>query len=256
MKRKFGLMGRGPRRALWPLLAAVAALSAACGPKAPPLTQMTPEELWLKGVDAYNARHWDKAIRFFGQYITVGGTDPRVHQARYYTGEAYFNDHQYVSAAGEFTRLAGDLGRTDLADDARFMACRAYEELSPDPQLDQEYTRAAIDHCQALINYFPDSSHADQAREIVANMQEKLAAKVYEGGEWYFHRRAYDSAVIYFDVVVKQYPQTEHAPKALARLIRIYDILDYQDEHDQAVQQLRSQYPDSPEARALGRTAA
>ncbi len=234
------------------LLALVATVGGACGPKAPPITQMTPEDLWLKGVDAYNAEHWDKAIQYFGRYTTVGGTDPRVHQARYYVGQAYFQDHQYVSAAGEFTRLAADLGRTDLADDARFMACRAYEELSPDPQLDQEYTRAAIDHCQALLSYFPDSSHADEARRIIAEMREKLATKLFEGGDWYYRRRAYDSAIIYFEAVAEQYPQTEHAPKALGRLAKIYEILEYSDERADVLQKLRTQYPESAEAKELG----
>jgi hypothetical protein len=86
-----------------------------------------------------------------------------VHQARFYAAEAHFNRREYLTAASRFSALAGDLGRAELAAQARFMACRSYEELAPGPQLDQEYTRAAIDHCQALVDYFPDSEHAEDA---------------------------------------------------------------------------------------------
>ena len=60
------------------------------------------------------------------------------------------SDQTVRQHAAAVYRKASLGGRAELADDARFMACRSYEELSPDPQLDQEYTRAAIDHCCSL----------------------------------------------------------------------------------------------------------
>ena len=216
---------------------------AGCGARQTPLSELSADELWVRGVEEYNDEDWSGAIRYFERYILVGGSDPRVHQARYYVGQAHFENGEYVTAAAEFSRLAGDLGRMDLADDARFMACQAYDELSPDPQLDQEYTRAAIDHCQALLEYFPDSEFADDAREIVDDMWNKLAEKLYEGGDWYLRRRAYDSAIIYYEDVVEQYPQTEYAPKALGRLIEIFDRLGYQEELEEARKRLKEQYP-------------
>jgi outer membrane protein assembly factor BamD len=226
-------------------------LSAGCGGKAPPLSEMQPDQLWLQGVAEYNDEDWDQAIRYFERYTLVGGTDPRVHQARYYIGEAHFEEGEYVTAAAEFARLASDLGRSDMADDARFMACRAYEELSPNPELDQEYTRAAIDHCSSLIEYFNDSDYAERARQIVDRMWSKLGEKVYDNGTWYLGRRAYDSAIIYFEDVVDSYPATEWAPKALVKLMQIYETLEYEEELEETRQRLLTEYPESAEARRL-----
>ena len=224
---------------------------AACGGRQVPLTELSADQLWARGVQEFNEEDWSEAIEYFDRYVLVGGSDPRVHQAQYYTADARFRNEEYVTAATEFTRLAGDLGRTDLADDARFMACRAYEELSPEPQLDQEYTRGAIQHCQALVDYFPDSEFADRAREIVERMWNRLAAKVYEGGEWYFDREAYDSAIIYFEDVVEQFPDTPYAPRALARLVEIYGILEYAEEREAARERLLREYPESESSRHL-----
>lgn len=149
---------------------ALALTAPACGARQVPLVQMTADELWLQGVESFNDEDWREAARFLERYVVVGGSDPRVYQARYYVGQARFELEEYVTAAAEFSRLAGDLGRTDLADEARFLACRSYAELSPAPQLDQEYTRAAIEHCQSLVDYFPDSEYADDARAIVDRM--------------------------------------------------------------------------------------
>jgi outer membrane protein assembly factor BamD len=233
------------------VLAAAALAIAACGPKTPPLSELTAEDLWLRGIEEYNDEDWSEAIRYFDRYVLVGGTDPRVNQARYYVGQAHFEREEYVTAAAEFARLGADLGRSDLADDARFMACRAYEELSPDPDLDQEYTRAAIDHCQALIDYFPTSEFRDQAVEIVDAMWSKLARKVYETGDWYRRRRAYDSAIIYYEDVVQRYPATEWAPRSLLRLVEIYEVLEWDEEREETRQRLLDQYPQSAEAREV-----
>lgn len=234
-------------------LALVAVVLSACGGRDIPLTQIAPADLWERGVEHFNERRWDDAIRHFDQYILVGGTDPRVHQARFYAAEAHFNKREYVTAGSRFSALAGDLGRADLGAQARFMACRSYKELSPRPQLDQEYTRAAVDHCQAFVDYFPDHEHTEAATEIVNEMWERLAAKTYEGGDWYHRRRAYDSALIYFEDVVRLYPRTSYAPRALRRMIEIYERLEYDTELEETRQRLLRAYPDSPEARALAR---
>lgn len=232
-------------------LALAAVVLSACGAREVPLTQVAPEDLWTRGVEHFNDRRWDDAIRHFDQYTLVGGTDPRVHQARFYAAEAHFNKREYVTAGSRFSALAGDLGRVDLAAQARFMACRSYNELSPRPQLDQEYTRAAIDHCQAYVDYFPDHEHAERATEIVSNMWHRLAAKAFESGEWYQRRRAFDSALIYFEDLVRLYPRTSYAPQALRRMIEIYEALEYDEEIEETRQRLLRAYPDSPEARAV-----
>jgi outer membrane protein assembly factor BamD len=224
---------------------------AACGPKQTPLSQLTPEDLWLRGIAAYNEEDWTDAVRYFDRYAVVAGADPRVYQARMYSAQAHFNRHEYVTAATEFSRLSGDLGRTALADDARFMTCRSYEELSPDPQLDQEYTQSALEHCQALVDTFPDSEFRDRAEEIVAEMWGKLGEKAFETADWYQGRRAYDSAIIYYDDVVDRYPHTRWAPRALSRLVQIYGILQWDTEQQETRNRLLNDYPDSPEAQSL-----
>jgi outer membrane protein assembly factor BamD len=227
-------------------------LLAGCGSRQASLAELGAEELWIRGVEEFADEDWGEAIRYLDRYTLVGGSDPRVYQARYYVAQAHFNEGEYVTAATEASRLAGDLGRLDLADDARFLACDSYRELSPRPQLDQEYTRAALEHCAALVDYFPDSEFADPATEIVNAMWSKLAEKVFEAGDWYQRRRAYDSAIIYFEEVADAYPNTVWAPRALGRMIEVYGILEYEEDQAEARQRLLQSYPDSDAAREHG----
>jgi outer membrane protein assembly factor BamD len=232
---------------LWLLLAGMAA----CGTKRPPLSELSAEVLWTRGFEAYEQEEWEEAIRYLDRFVLAGGSDPRVDQARYYAADAHFNRDEYVTAAADFARLASDVGRAELGDDARFMTCRAYQELSPRPQLDQEYTRAAIEHCQSLLDLFPESEFREEAEGVVEQMWGKLAAKAYETGEWYRGRQAYDSAILYYEDVVRTYPQTRWAPQALARMVDVFGILEWEEEQVEARERLLAEYPESPEARAL-----
>jgi outer membrane protein assembly factor BamD (BamD/ComL family) len=82
-------------------------------------------------------------------------------------------------------------------------------------------------------------------------MWHRLAAKTFQGGDWYQRRRAYDSALIYYEDVVRLYPRTSYAPRALRRMMEVYDALDYDEEMEETRARLLRLYPESPEARAL-----
>lgn len=80
----------------------------------------------------------------------------------------------------------------------------------------------------------------------------KLAHKVYLSGEWYYGRRAYDSALIYFEDVVENYPGTEWAPKVLLKQYEIYGILEYDEERTEIRERLLREYPESEAAGMVG----
>jgi outer membrane protein assembly factor BamD len=231
------------------LMAVVAA--AGCGARQAPLVNLTPEQLFERGQAELNDRDWTDAIAAFDQFIIQYATHPRVQEARFRLGEAYFGKKEYITAGNEFNRLATDYPAGPYADDARFKVCESYYRLSPKAQLDQQYTRSAFDHCQSLVAYFPSSEFAPRAQEMMNDLRQKMAEKEFQAGEFYFKRNAYDSAIIYYDVTVRDYADTPQAPRALGRLIEIYNELGYEEEEEATRQRLIKDYPNSPEARAL-----
>ena len=79
----------------------------------------------------------------------------------------------------------------------------------------------------------------------------ELARKIYGTGDCYFGRRAYHSALIYFENVVENYPGTEWAPKALLKQYEIYGILEYDEERAEVRERLLREYPDSEAAEVM-----
>ena len=82
-------------------------------------------------------------------------------------------------------------------------------------------------------------------------MRLKLAEKDYEIGEYYYRRKFWDSAVMYWDKVEKDFPDTIWAPRALAGIMRAYDKIGYQDLVQETRQRILDKYPNSPEAREV-----
>jgi outer membrane protein assembly factor BamD len=226
-------------------------LFSACASSGPAVTGMDADELFLYGLEQLQERDWSEAIRAFERFTFAFSAHPRAPEARYRLGEAYMGRREYVTAAMEFNRLAAEYPAGPWADDARFQVCVAYYRLSPPPQLDQEYTVSAISHCESLLTFYSDSEHAPRAREIIAEMQAKLAEKDYNTAEQYLRRRVYDSANIYYHHVADAYPATPWAPRALLRLVETYGRLGYQQEAQAARDRLLREFPDSPEARQV-----
>lgn len=233
------------------LLLLGAALWAGCASGGAGAGQLAAEALFERGLKEYQARDWTDAIRLLERLTLEYPTHPRLQEARFYLADSYFHKKEYVTAATEFVRVATDFPTGAYADDARFKVCDAYRLLSPDVQRDQQYTRAAIEHCRSLVAYFPSSEYVPRAQEIIRGMEEKLAEKVLIGGEFYYRRRAYDSAIIYFEDLVRQYPRAAAAPRALLRLVQAYRQIGYLDEAEAARQRLLKEYPGSAEAKQV-----
>ncbi len=229
------------------------ALGCAGGPK---LESLSPDALFARGLKEYQAHHWQSAIDAFERLALQYPTAPRIQEARFDLAQAYVGKKEYVTAAAEFSRLADDFPAGPYADDARFGVCRAYDRLSPDIALDQEYTRSAIEHCQSLILYYPTSEFADSAKNVIATLTNKLAQKVILGGNFYFKRHAYDSALIYYEDVLKEYPTTPTAPEALLHMVETYQELGYTEDAQAARERLLKEYPDSPSAKQIAEAPA
>ena len=215
------------------------------------LAQLPPDQLLERANTLLQERKWAEAITAYESFTLQYATHPRAQEARFRMAEAYFGKKEYITAGNEFARLAADYPAGPWADDARFRVCESYYKLSPKTQLDQQYTKSAYDHCQSLIAYFPQSEFVPRAQEMMTELRNKLADKELQAGEYYFKRNAFDSAIIYYEITLRDYANTPHSPRALSRLIEIYKILGYKEEEDAARQRLLKDYPDSPEARAI-----
>jgi outer membrane protein assembly factor BamD len=236
----------------------VLGLVAACG-SAPAYLELPADELFAYAERAMEQEEWSEAIGALSRFVTAYPNDENVPEARLAMGHAYVRDGEELSGAAEFIRMLERFPGHARAPEAALGVCEAYAELSPIPQRDQAYTREAILNCDRLLRDYPQSPEAERGREIRHAMVEKLAQKVLDTGRYYFRNRFYDSAMLYFEQVVDEYPETAQAPQALLMLLRAYEEVEWEEEAEDTRDRLLRLYPDSEAARAVanaGPTAA
>ncbi len=230
-------------------LVALTLALAACPKEIP--QDVPPDELYRLGVDAHERGAWNYAVEVLQRFLFQDPGHPKADSAQYLIGDSYFNGKQYLTAASEFLRLAQNRPAGPLADDARYRACEAYQKLSPRPELDQEYTEEAIEQCRSVILLYPSSPFAEQAAERAQELTDKLARKYYLSGEYYFKRRAYDSAIIYLKYVLTTYRGSSVEPEALYKLWEAYRRIFYVEEAQETRDRLLRDYPDSSQAEEI-----
>ncbi|PYP33700.1 MAG: hypothetical protein DMD49_02590 [Gemmatimonadetes bacterium] len=111
------------------------------------------------------------------------------------------------------------------------------------PELDPEPGQTALATYQELQGRYPGTDAAARAQLHVSQINELFAEKNYKNGMFYFRRRAYDSAIIYFKDVIANYPGTRLVPDALLRLVDSYRAIRYIEELKEACANLRQYYP-------------
>ncbi len=235
--------------------ALVGLLGTACS-SAPPYSGWTPEQLYEHGQRAFDQGDWDEARRAFERLVlTFPGFDQAV-EARHYLARTFFSDGEFVSAVSEFTRIVQVYPDHERTTEAYMGLCRSYAAMSPHPQRDQQYTLQARTTCQNVANDFQGTAVGDSAAMVALEMHAKLGDKAYQEGYFYFQRDILDSAELVFLDLLEAFPDTDSAPRAVARLIEIYETWGWDDQQEEFRTRLRDSYPDSPEARALDAPAA
>ena len=221
-----------------------------------PSPESTPRQRFDWSKERFENEKYSQAIRGFRDHLFRDPLDATADSARFLLAESYLESDQELLAANEFRQLATTRPNSALADEAQYGVCRAYWKLSPDVARDQEFTRNTIEECTRLVEFYPRSPLAAEARSTIEEATQKLAAKDLRIGRWYYSRGLYQSSIIYLESVLESYPGSGVEPEVLALLHDAYSYVGFSREAEQVRERLLQAYPDSPEAGEAARSAA
>ena len=147
-----------------------------------------------------------------------------------------------ITSAKRFTTLYP--GSEDSAY-ALYIIGQSYNKQIPDVTRDQEMTQRSLAAFSELVQRYPDSEYAEDARAKIRIAHDQLAGKEMEVGRYYLKRRQYIAAINRFKVVVTNYQTTRHIEEALYRLTEAYYALGVINEAQTAAAVLGHNFPDS-----------
>ena len=203
------------------------------------------DQLYNEAVDLMEDGQWTKAGKAFDEVdrqhpYSVWATKAQL-MAAYCAYEGNKLDDA-ITDADRFIQLHP--GNRDTAY-AYYLKSISYYEQIVDVQRDQGDTENAMSALQDVVNRFPDTQYARDARLKLDLTRDHLAGKEMEIGRFYERKELYVAAIGRFKNVVKNYQTTTHVPEALERLSECYAALGLPNEAQDDAAVLGYNYPDS-----------
>jgi outer membrane protein assembly factor BamD len=128
---------------------------------------------------------------------------------------------------------------------AQFLIGSSYFKQIPDITRDQEPTRKAMAALQEIIDRYPDSEYANDAKQKIIVARDQIAGKEMQTGRYYLERREYIAAINRFKIVVTDFQDTRHVEEALERMVEANMALGLAGEAQTAAAVLGHNFPDS-----------
>ncbi len=201
------------------------------------------ETLYNNGVDALRAQRYTAAIDQFNSLDQNYPFSTWAANAQLMVGYTQYLQNHYAEA---LVALDGYIKLHPASRDvayAYYLRALCYYEQITDISRDQKSTEVAMAALQEVVNRFPDSAYARDARLKIDLCRDHLAGANMQIGRWYENQHMYTAAIGRFQRVVDDYQTTNQVPEALSRLVEIYLILGLKDEAKRTAAVLGYNYP-------------
>ncbi len=241
------LNAAGIRRGL--AVVAMVVLVAACstsGDKQQAEDERPAGEIYNKGLAYLNDGNLSEAVKSFNEVDRQHPYSEWARKALIMSAFASYrrgrNDDTVQTARRYLTLYPG----SEDAPYAQYLIGASYFKQIPDVTRDQDATRKAMASLEEIIQRYPDSEYAEDARDKLIVARDQLAGKEMQVGRYYLERREYIAAVNRFRYVVTEYQDTRHVEEALERLVEANLGLGLVNEAQTAAAVLGHNFPDSP----------
>jgi outer membrane protein assembly factor BamD len=233
---------------LLPALALSAALATglgACSEKKPEYVERPVEELYNEAMDLIDKNEYYKAAQLFDEVDRQHPYSVWATKAQLMSAYALYERNKYddaIVALDRFIQLHP--GNKSIAYGYYLKGLCYYEQIS-DVARDQKLTEQALSILQEVVERFPATPYARDARLKIDLARDHLAGKEMNIGRYYQKLGQYLAAVNRFKIVAEQYQTTTHVPEALHRMVEIYTSLGLDQEAARAAAVLGHNYPGS-----------
>ncbi len=194
----------------------------ACGSRHSIRPGDTVDVAFEKAMGFYERERYSDAAQAFETVLSIARGTDLAADAQFYLAKSHYHNRSYLIAASEFRRFARNYTRDERREEAEFMEAYSHYQMSPRYNLDQTETYNALDRFQLFITRYPGTELAEQAIEYMDELRDKLAKKKFNAAEMYMRIRQYESAALYYNLTVENYPESKWAEPALVNKILAY----------------------------------
>jgi len=218
-------MGRttfAPMFKSWPVVAllAVAMFTTSCS-KYQKIVKSNDFEKKLEMAKVYfDQKKYAKAFPLFEELINFYKGTSRAEEVYYYYAYTHFHMGDLELASYHFGNYVKTFPKAPRAEECQFMTAKSYYLSSPDPDLDQEFTRKALTEMQIFINRYPTSPRVEECNNLMDRLRYKLENKSYKAAKLYYKVGEYKAAIFALRNTIKDFPESRYREEMTFMILR------------------------------------
>ncbi len=219
-------------------------LIGACGTtEDAPYVERPVNELYNQAMDDLEAGDNKKAAKLFDEVERQHPYSSWATKAQLLAAYAHYRANEYDEAVSALDRYIELHPASPDVPYAYYLKGLSYYERISDIHRDQEMSEQARRVFEELVNRYPDSEYARDARLKIDLCDDHLAGKEMVVGRYYLQRGYYLAAINRFKTVIDKFQTTTHVPEALLRLTESYTALGIDDEARKSAAVLGYNFP-------------
>jgi outer membrane protein assembly factor BamD len=164
---------------------------------------------------------YEKAIEIFQQVLKNAPFSEVGPPSQFHIGLTYEKQKEYVMAVNAYEKLLERYPRHELAEVAQFQIGLAYRKQAARAEYDQNAANQAIAAFTEYIVRYPSNEKAALAEQYRGALKSDQSRGLFEIGHYYEKRRNATAALIYYNEVLEQNPQSEWAERAQAKIVAL-----------------------------------
>ncbi len=180
------------------------------------------ELLYATGADRLDRGLWNQAVQYFGEVERQHPYSEWSRRAILMTAYAHYQGNDYAEAIGDADRFISLYPGNPAAAYAHYLKAICYFEQIVDVGRDQAATGQALANLSEVVQRYPRTEYAADARLKIDMVNDQLAGKEMTIGRWYLRQGDTLAAIGRFKTVIERYQTTSHTPEALYRLVEAY----------------------------------
>lgn len=222
------------------------------------LLTMSKEEAYARGDALCSKRKYELGRQYLRFVAENYANDPLGKQAALRLADSFFEEDTplgYVEAQGRFKDFRSRYPSHPRSDYALFRLAQVSDKQAEKPDRDQANTRLAAQSYRELLQNYPGSPYASEARARYRAMLDLLAEHEFLVAHYYYRRGAWESARSRFAGLFAAFPEYSAMEKALYWAGQTDHVLGRDADARAFFDRLRRDYPGSRYLRKVPKLA-
>lgn len=165
---------------------------------------------FTKANEYYAEGDYYKAYPLIEELVAIYRGQRRSEKLYYMYAYCDYYQEDFLLASHRFTEFTKTFPTSKYTEECAFMSAYSLYMLSPPPKLDQTNTYSAISRLQLFVDKYPRSNRVDTCNTLIMNLEAQLEKKTIMGANQYKKMEYFTSAVITYENILKDYPDTKY----------------------------------------------